>query len=383
MDGRRATDGRLEQVIETSVEAFVAMNVDGAITAWNGAAERAFGMSRDEVLGRQLADTIVPPQHRAAHHAGIARFLSTGKRHLLDRRVEITAWHRDGHQFPVEIAVWAVDEGDGRWTFNAFIHDITERRAMQDALLLAYEKEREAALLLRELDEEKREFVTTVSHELRTPLTNVIGYLEVLSNGDLGELTQPQLRNLAVVERNTARLHRLIEDLLTLSRVEAGAFHLVLDPVDLAELVGAVHETMEPLARHRSHELVLDCPATMPYVADGMQLQRALVNLVTNAVNYTTDGGRIALTVHRIGSAVEISVRDNGIGINPREVPRLFNRFFRGAFAVREAVQGAGLGLAIAKTIVEGHGGEISVETTLGAGTTFTVRLPYPPPGTG
>jgi PAS domain S-box-containing protein len=391
-------DHRVERIIETSVEAFIAMDEDGVITSWNAAAERVFGLPRTAALGRQLVDTIVPPQYRAAHRAGVARFLLTGERRVVDRRIEITAWHAAGREFPVELAVWAVLEG-GHWTFNALVHDITARRATENALIAAYEKEREAVTSLRELDSAKRHFVATVSHELRTPLTNVIGYLEILASGDLGELNADQMHTLEVVERNTGRLRSLIEDLLTVSRIEAGAFHLTLEVADLESVIREAYEEILPKAARRGQHVDLDLPVgSGPRVEiDSAQLRRALVNLLTNAINYTPEGGRIALAVRveasgteagrteagrteACGSEVEIAVTDTGIGIDPHEVPKLFTRFFRGAFAVREAVQGAGLGLAITKTIVEGHSGRIAVNSVPGEGTTFTVRLPVVTP---
>jgi PAS domain S-box-containing protein len=368
---------RLERILDSCVEAFVSMAEGGMITAWNAAAEKVFGLSKEEAIGRRLADTIVPPQHREAHHLGVGRFLTTGERRVLDNRFEITAWHANGYEFPIELAVWAVQDPMMGWTFNAFVHDITDRKRTEDALRHAYEHEREAVSRLRELDVAKSDFVATVSHEFRTPLTNVIGHLEVLTSGDAGPLTAAQTRMLGVIGRNSDRLRALIEDLLTISKVEAGVFDLELVQTDLHEVLAAACAAVESRAKRRGHRLVLAVEGQLGTVeADPEQLQRALANLLVNGVNFTPDGGLIELTARAEGDHVEIKVRDNGVGIDPEEQPRLFTRFFRGTFAVREAVQGAGLGLAITKTIVEGHGGEISVDSLVGHGTTFTIRIP-------
>jgi PAS domain S-box-containing protein len=371
------TAERLERLMDTSVEAFVSMNEAGVITAWNAAAERTFGLTRDEAVGRRLVDTIVPPAYRDAHHLGVGRFLTTGERHVLDKRFEITAWHPAGHEFPIELAIWAVPDGHNGWTFNGLIHDITERKRSQHALQEAYEHERAAVGMLRELDVAKREFAATVSHELRTPLANVIGYLEVLSTGDAGPINGHQARMLEVVHRNAERLRTLIEDLLTISRVEAGSFNLVLERTEVDGLLKQTYTAIEPRARLRSHRLSLIVHNEVGAAdVDVEQLQRALINLLLNAVNYTPGGGEITLSARGYDDDVEIAVTDTGIGIEADEIPRLFDRFFRGTFAVREAVQGAGLGLAITKTIVEGHGGTIGVVSSPDAGSTFTVRLP-------
>ncbi|MER7002578.1 ATP-binding protein [Dactylosporangium sp. NPDC000555] len=368
---------RLERILDSCVEAFVSMDEGGMITAWNAAAEKVFGLSKEEAIGRRLSDTIIPPRYRESHHLAVGRFLTTGEKHVLDNRIEISAWHSNGYEFPIELAVWAVRDPMTGWTFNAFVHDITDRKRTEDALRHAYEHEREAVSRLRELDVAKSDFVTTVSHEFRTPLTNVIGHLEVLTSGDAGPLTPAQIRMLGVIGRNCDRLHALIEDMLTISKVEAGVFDLELRETDLHEVLSAACAAVEPRAKRRGHRLVLSAQGPLGTVeADPEQLRRALSNLLVNGVNFTPDGGLIELGARVDGEHVEIKVRDNGVGIDPDERPRLFTRFFRGAFAVREAVQGAGLGLAITKTIVEGHGGEIAVESLAGHGTTFTIRIP-------
>src|SRR6185295_14230047 len=175
----------LEQMIETSAEAFVASDADGVITGWNAAAEQMFGLPRDKALGQPLAETIVPPSLRDAHRAGLARFLEAGEPRVIGKRIEIVAWRSDIGEFPVELAIWALREGD-RWSFNAFLHDIRDRRIGEAALREAYENERANAARLRALDQAKDDFVATVSHELRTPLTSLSGYLEMLLEGDVG-----------------------------------------------------------------------------------------------------------------------------------------------------------------------------------------------------
>jgi PAS domain S-box-containing protein len=373
----RNSNQRLERIMDTSVEAFVSMDEGGMITAWNAAAEQTFGLSREQALGQRLADTIVPPRFRDAHHLGVGRFLTTGEKHVLDRRIEITAWHPAGYEFPVELAAWAVPDDTGGWTFNAFLHDITERKAGEAVLRDAYEHERSAVALLRELDVVKREFVANVSHELRTPLANVIGHLEVLTTGEAGPLNGSQTRMLDVVNRNADRLRALIEDLLTISKVEAGAFDLTFEWADIASLLKQVYTAVEPRARRRNHQLNLSVDEDLgQLVVDAEQLSRALTNLLVNAINFTPERGRVTLSARLNGNAVEIIVADNGVGIDSDELPRLFTRFFRGTFAVREAIQGAGLGLAITKTIIEGHGGTIVVESEPGDGSAFIVRLP-------
>jgi signal transduction histidine kinase len=240
-----------------------------------------------------------------------------------------------------------------------------------------YEHEREMVQRLRDLDQAKSDFVASVSHELRTPLTSIRGYVEMLRDGDAGELGPDQERMLEVVERNADRLLGLIEDLLTLSRIESGAFRIARIPVALDGVVRAMVEELRPQALGRGVELVADVAGDVPVVlGDSAQLERVLLNLVSNAIKFTIDGGRVVVRVRPSGSTVELEVEDEGIGIPEAEQHRLFSRFFRSSTSQERAIQGTGLGLAIVKSIVEHHGGEITVRSQPGTGTTFTVRLP-------
>jgi signal transduction histidine kinase/HAMP domain-containing protein len=247
--------------------------------------------------------------------------------------------------------------------------------ALTQARLL--EREREMVHRLRELDQAKSDFVASVSHELRTPLTSIRGYVEMLRDGDAGEIQPDQEHMLEVVQRNADRLLGLIEDLLTLSRIESGAFRVALSPVALDDIVRATLEELRPPASERGVTLVADVAKDVPVVlGDSAQLERVLLNLLSNAIKFTIDRGRVVVRVRPSGEAVELEVEDEGIGIPEAEQGHLFSRFFRSSTSQERAIQGTGLGLTIVKSIVEHHGGEISVRSRPGVGTTFTVRLP-------
>ncbi|MGJ5828947.1 ATP-binding protein [Streptomyces ossamyceticus] len=250
-------------------------------------------------------------------------------------------------------------------------------RALHTSLL--YEKETRLVEKLRALDQAKSDFLSTVSHELRTPLTSIVGYIELLKDEETGPLTPPQLRMLDVVDRNANRLRALIEDLLTLSRIESGTFGSMKKPVDLHGLVASAADAIRPAAEAASVALETRCPAR-PLVleADGDQLDRVLMNLLSNAVKFTPEGGKVTVaTETRNGEAI-LTVSDNGIGIPPAEQEKLFQRFFRASNATDAAIPGTGLGLTIVHTIVANHGGEMEVHSEEGRGTTFTARLPLP-----
>ncbi|MGH2779161.1 MAG: PAS domain-containing sensor histidine kinase [Actinomycetota bacterium] len=241
----------------------------------------------------------------------------------------------------------------------------------------SYLQEQEMVRKLRELDQAKSDFVSSVSHELRTPLTSITGYLEMLVDGDAGPLSSDQLDLLEVVDRNSQRLLMLIEDLLTLSRIESGRLGMAREPVDTLTLISGVEKAVLPLLSGRSLAFDVDVPADLgSVVGDFSQLERVLLNLLTNAIKFTPDGGRISLVGRAFDGAISLSVADTGIGIPEDEQHKLFTRFFRSSSAQQRAIQGTGLGLAIVKSIVEQHGGSIEVESTPDVGTTLTVELP-------
>lgn len=494
---------RTHLVIEAAHDAFVSIDTDGVITAWNAQAEAVFGWSHSEVVGASLADTIIPAAIRDAHRAGLARFLATGEGRILNKRIEVSAIHKDGHEFPVELAVWPVRSGKDV-AFHAFIHDITERKRTerelqlseerlthaqevasigswewdvaadvvrwsdqlyrnfglrpdefgasyeaflqrvhpedrelvdasvgvslqtgrpfqfehrivmpdgtvrwshsrgevvvdddgdpvrmfgtgqdvtdrkhtQELLRSAYERERRTVEKLRELDRAKARFLSSTSHELRTPLTSIIGYIDLMRESGKN-LDGEEAEMLEIVDRNSRRLLALIEDLLTLSQIEAGSFRISYRSVDLSAVMRTVHQAVLPSITAREHDFVVNLPDDVGHVVgDEMQLERVLLNLVGNAIKFTPDRGKIALEVRHEEDAVVVSVFDTGVGIPSDDLPFVFDRFHRSSVAHEQAIPGTGLGLSISKSIVEQHGGDIEIQSREGVGTTVTVRLP-------
>ncbi|MGO4340835.1 sensor histidine kinase [Pedococcus sp. 2YAF34] len=230
---------------------------------------------------------------------------------------------------------------------------------------------------LTELDRQKTDFMATVSHELRTPLTSISGYLELLEDGDYGDLSGVQQSALRVIGRNATRLRGLIEDLLVLNKIEASGLESDPEDVLVSEIVRGVSEMLEPVAAAGGVRLVVEQvdPCLQVHV-DRIQLERALINLGSNAVKFTPTGGVATISTRREGDSVEIAVADTGIGIPEKDQAKLFDRFFRASNANAQAIPGTGLGLAIVRAIVEGHGGELGFESTEGVGTTMTICLP-------
>jgi signal transduction histidine kinase len=229
---------------------------------------------------------------------------------------------------------------------------------------------------LRELDRVKDEFVALVSHELRTPLTSIIGYLELVMEEDAEPLTPDQRQFLVTVSRNVDRLTRLVNELLFLAQFDSGRLELSFGEADINQLLVEATEAAEPAANARQIELRLEAGSLSPAICDRARIAQLVDNLLANAVKFTPQGGRVDVRAAQDGSAIALTVSDTGIGIPAEELPRLFGRFFRASSAIANAIPGTGLGLAISQAIAEAHESTITVQSTLGHGTTFRLLLP-------
>jgi PAS domain S-box-containing protein len=248
------------------------------------------------------------------------------------------------------------------------IVDVTDRRRTAEALQRSVEE-------LQELDRLKSDFIATVSHELRTPLTSIRGYTEILFEDP--ELGSAHRSIIGIIDRNGQRLMDLIEDLLTFSSIESGQLVLANGPVQMKQLIDAAGEAVRPVLESAGLALSLDVAPNLPIVeGDGGQLERVLLNLLSNAAKFSNPGGAVLVTAKAQSGYVVLSVEDSGVGIPEHEQANLFTRFYRTSDAQRRAINGSGLGLAISKAIIEAHGGWISLESTVDVGTTISFGLP-------
>ena len=227
----------------------------------------------------------------------------------------------------------------------------------------------------RRLERLRDAFVDAVSHELRTPLTSMSGFLELLADEEHA-LAPAGRRYLEVVRRSNSRLREAVEDLLLVAQIEADRLRLRPEPTDLAELATATVEAALPAAAQRGIELLLEVDGRLPLEADAGRLRQVLDNLVSNALKFTPDGGLVTLSARNGDGPLRVEVTDTGIGIPQDELGLLFSRFYRASTATRRAIPGTGVGLVIARAIVEAHDGTISLESAEGAGTRVTVTLP-------
>jgi PAS domain S-box-containing protein len=230
---------------------------------------------------------------------------------------------------------------------------------------------------LRLSDQFKSDFVSSVSHELRTPLASILGYTDILVNGEVGAMTPDQEEFLEIIDHNARRLLTLINDLLTLSGLESGRVVVRPEPTDLCELVCQNMQIHAPAVSARRQRLDLAIPeGVLTAVVDPDRISQVLTNLVSNAIKFTTDEGRLSVSLAVAGDHAVLRVSDSGIGISDDDRDRLFERFFRAGNALERAIPGTGLGLAICKGIVDAHNGRLEVDSALGRGTTVTVTVP-------
>lgn len=244
-----------------------------------------------------------------------------------------------------------------------------------------YEGENRLVEDLKRLDASRLELFATVAHELRSPLTAIEGYVELLVAGEAGEVSTKQAEMLATINRRSVQLRDLVDDLLTLSRLETGTAAPAFRPVRLAQAVADAATAMAPLAAAGGLTLTtIPPPAQFTVPGDAAQLDRMLLNLLSNAVKYTPPGGRITLRAAQTGDTATIAVSDTGIGIPEQDRERLFTRFYRASNAVANHIPGTGLGLVIVSGIVGNHRGTIGLTSVEGAGTTVTIGLPLDVP---
>jgi len=255
------------------------------------------------------------------------------------------------------------------------VHERLEERARQlqetsHKLELANEK-------LRELNQLKSDFVSVVSHELRTPLTAIKNAAGLLASGSAGEVSETQQRFLGMVSRNTQRLMMIVNDLLDLSKIEAGKFQYRFSEVNLAELLTQVCEALADEAASRGLTLEQDCPEQLPAVwADPQRIDQVIWNLMGNAMKFTPQGGRVTLAARSRGEEVEIAVADTGVGIASEDQAAIFDSFYQVEDPMTRKSTGTGLGLAIIRGLLAAHGATISVESEVGRGSRFSFRLP-------
>jgi PAS domain S-box-containing protein len=359
------SERRTRLIIENAYDAYVAMDQDGVIVDWNPQAENIFGWSRAEVIGKQLSDVIIPQAQRAQHLTGLVHYLHTGEGPLLNRRIEVQALRRDGQEFPVELTISTL-RMEQNVIFSAFIHDISQRIRAKETL-------EATAAELRRSNEELEQFAYIASHDLQEPLRMVASYTQLLERRYAGQLDDAAREFIGYAVDGARRMQEFITGLLRYSRV--GTERRILAEVNLREVYEGALANLR-IAIEESGAAVEACD--LPVVrGDPRQLTQLFQNLIANALKFRTPEKppHVEVWGERQPDAFwRISVKDNGIGLDPKFSDRVFTIFQR--LHTRDEYAGTGLGLAICKKIVERHGGRVWVESKEGEGATFSFTLP-------
>ncbi|CAN5179345.1 hypothetical protein BH23GEM2_BH23GEM2_18410 [soil metagenome] len=380
LDAARATNAA---ILEVALDCIITMDERGMVLEFNPAAERTFGYTRAQARGKPLADLIIPEELRPAHWAGLQRYRATGEGPILGKRLELRAQRADGQLIDVEVAITRIPVGDPP-VFTGFLRDITERKRMDETARQHAEElhraslEAEAALREAELaNRAKSEFLAAMSHELRTPLNAIAGYTQLMDEGLAGSVTPRQREYLAAVRRSQQLLLSLINDVLNFAKLEAGHVDLRVEDVAVDDALQTVASMIQPLALKKG--LDFSYSGGDPALAlrtDRDKLIQVVLNLTSNAVKFTDPGGTVALRWGAADGEVRIAVSDSGIGIPADRLHDVFEPFVQVNRDSGGTAQGTGLGLAISRDLARVMGGDLSVKSAPGEGSTFTFSLP-------
>ncbi|WP_295074249.1 PAS domain-containing hybrid sensor histidine kinase/response regulator [Tabrizicola sp.] len=371
---RSAADARnrLQEVIATSLDGIIASDVEGRVIEYNGAAERVFGYTRDEALGQDMADLVVPDHLRTAHVEGMRRYRKTGERRVVGKGlVRLEAKRKNGTVFPVELSLSSITFG-GREIIVSFLRDISDRVASEQELILT--RDRAVAG-----ERAKAELLAVMSHEMRTPLNGILGTVELLQDT---KLTARQERFLAAMKTSAGLLLHHVNGVLSMSRAEAGQLDLVATEIDPAGLLTELVASQVHVIEAHGNRIHCDTKAAPPVIwGDPLRLRQVILNLVGNANKFTRNG-EIRVECDSIPDLhqVEFRVLDTGIGIAEEHLDQIFEEFRTLDSSYARQAEGTGLGLAISRRLVLAMGGEIGVDSEPGEGSLFWVRLPVGKP---
>jgi PAS domain S-box-containing protein len=369
---RRQSEARKAAILESALDCIITIDQHSRVLEFNPAAEQTFGYHRDQAIGHSMPDLIIPPNYRDAHKRGLAHYLETGIGPVLGRRIEITAIRSNGAEFPVELAVSRI-EAAGPPLFTATLRDITPRKEAEAELQRAKDAAESA-------NKAKSAFLASMSHELRTPLNAIIGYGEMVQEeaADIGAVALlPDLQKIHTAGRH---LLGLINDVLDLSKIEAGKMELYLETFDIAAMVKDVANTAGPTLGSTGNHFAMHIPPDFGEMhADLTKVRQCILNVLSNAAKFTKDGS-VALEVIeelREGTPhILFRISDTGIGIGPEARQNLFEPFTQAQPGTTRNFGGTGLGLSLTRHFAGLMNGDLTLESEPGKGSVFTIDIP-------
>ena len=354
----------LDAICDTALDAVVAVDHSGIVVAFNKQAEELFGHSKIDAIGQPMAELIIPERYRAAHEAGMQRYVDTGKRKLIGGKVEIEALHAKGHDVPVELGLSILPINDGE-VFLSFLRDLTERNQRDAEIVEAREKAERA-------NASKSFVISMLAHDMRTAVGGVTGSLALV---DQDGLPVREREVVDAIHSSAHQLRRLLDDTLDFARLEAGEIEVTKAPLRIAELVDELSQSWTPRLRNADMMLQLNCDATAPTVVDMdvARLRQILGNLLANSIKYAA-GSDVAVSFTGFGeTGLCISVSDTGLGFSEEAISTAFEPFMR---PEGQQAKGAGLGLSIVKTLVERLDGRVELKQKDGTGAQIELCFP-------
>jgi PAS domain S-box-containing protein len=357
---------RLAALVDSAEDAIYSTDLEAIVTSWNRGAEKLYGYTADEMVGKSML-VLLPEGEIQGDLAERVAAVQAGK--AVESYTTVRR-RKDGSLVDVTVSLSSIRDQDGNVTgLSAIMRDISAWKHAEEQLHQALEAARSA-------NETKSQFLAMMSHELRTPLQAVLGYTEFLLTNPASKLSEEERVDLGYIQQGGQRMLSLVNQLLDLSRLEAGRLAVRREAVDLSDVMEQVRQDVAPQVQEKGLALEIELPATLPAIAaDPERLRQILLNLVGNAVKFT-DEGSVTVRAEAQGAAVAITVTDTGIGIAPEELPHIFEAFRQADSRLARRHSGAGLGLAIAQGLAELMDGQLAVESALGTGTTFTLTMP-------
>jgi PAS domain S-box-containing protein len=386
------SEARTRAILTAAADAIIIIDADGTIESLNTAAMTLFGYPEAEMVGRNVK-MLMPEPYKAEHDRYLQNYAGTGIKKIIGNQREVAGLRKNGETFPMDLAVSEVQLGSRR-LFTGIVRDITDRKRFERTL-------QEKNIELEHANRMKSEFLATMSHELRTPLNAIIGFSEALKDGLMGAMSDTQQEYIGDIFTSGQHLLALINDILDLSKVEAGMMGLELEAVDVSSLLSSSLSIVREKAAAQRIELELDTGEDLGIPQLDMRKTKQIVyNLLSNAVKFSPDGARVTLRARRVGRAavgalpgpwpvhgfplagneynefLEICVSDSGIGISQDNMKKLFQAFSQIDSSLARKFEGTGLGLAMVKQLAELHGGTVAVASAEGEGARFAAWLP-------
>ncbi len=355
------SEGKFRGLIDSAPDAMVIVDAQRRIVLVNARTEDLFGSPRDALLGHAI-ETLLSEPSRSHYQARLAAFMSEPADAPRSPNIDLRGLRKDGSEFPIEMSLGALRAETGLLVSHA-IRDMTERRRIE--------------LRLEEASKAKSDFLANVSHELRTPLNAIIGFSEMIRDAVLGPVDARYREYGSYITESGRHLQKIINDILDISKIEGGRLMLREEIVSIGESVGACRRIVVAMANAAEVTLAVSLPRALPPLRlDPMRFQQILLNLMSNAVKFTPAGGRVTVTAGMERDGAVIAVEDTGVGMKAEDIATALEPFGQIEGPLTRRFDGTGLGLPLAKALVELHGGRLEIASAPGEGTTVRIRLP-------